>query len=102
MAVVVTDNKQHERFEIHVDGELAGFAEYQSQRGIIAFMHTEIEPGFQGQGLAGQLIGESLDAAAAADMHVLPFCPFVLRHIQKHDKYRSLVPADLLGRFDLA
>lgn len=102
MAADVTDNQELERFEIHVDGELAGFAPYQTKRGIIAFMHTEILPGFQGRGLAGQLIGSALDAAAAADMDVLPFCPFVLSHIEKHRQYLALVPSDLRAKFDLA
>lgn len=101
MAAVVEHNEERERFEIHDDGELAGFAEYQAQRGIIAFMHTEIDPAFQGRGLAGQLIGAALDFAAAGDMHVLPFCPFVIAHIQKNPQYLALVPADLRGRFDL-
>lgn len=40
------------RFEITVDGEVAGYTEFRSAPGIRAFVHTVIEERFEGRGLA--------------------------------------------------
>ena len=41
MATVV-DNPDESRFEIHVDGQLAGFTRYQQRPGIVDFIHTDV------------------------------------------------------------
>ncbi len=101
MDVVVTDNAEAGRFEIRVDGALAGFAEYRSRPGIRAFVHTEIDPAFEGRGLGGELIVQALDATRAAGEEVLPFCPFVNRYIATHADYLDLVPETMREKFGL-
>jgi uncharacterized protein len=88
----VTDNADLERFEITTGGELAGLTQYRRRPGLIAFVHTEVDPRFEGQGLGSRLIGEALDAARREELAVLPFCPFVNAYIQRHDEYADLVP----------
>ncbi|MCW3016802.1 MAG: N-acetyltransferase, partial [Solirubrobacterales bacterium] len=44
MPAVVTDDPDRSRFEITVDGAPAGFTAYHRSRGLIAFVHTEIDP----------------------------------------------------------
>jgi predicted GNAT family acetyltransferase len=90
---VIIDNPDRERFEIRVSDELAGFAQYRRRPGLMAFIHTEIDPRFEGQGLGSQLIAGALDAAREAGLAVLPFCPFVNAFIGRHPEYVSLVPA---------
>jgi uncharacterized protein len=97
----VTDNRGQSRFEIEVDGEVAGFTTYQRGNGQIAFMHTEIEPAYEGRGLASQLIAAALDQARAEGLEVLPFCPFVRKYIADHDDYLDLVPAERRAEFEL-
>jgi predicted GNAT family acetyltransferase len=97
----VTDNRGQSRFEIEVDGEVAGFTTYQRGNGQIAFMHTEIEPAYEGRGLASQLIAAALDQARAERLEVLPFCPFVRKYIADHDDYLDLVPAERRAEFEL-
>jgi predicted GNAT family acetyltransferase len=100
--VRVLDASDHSRFEIRVGGELAGFAEYRRQPPLIAFTHTLIDPRFEGQGLAHQLVSTALSQARSAGLAVLPFCPFVRGFIASHsDEYLDLVPVDLRGAFDL-
>ena len=62
MAVRVTDNAEEHRFEIRVDDDLAGFAVYRARPSLIAFIHTEIDDRFEGQGLGSQLIRAALDS----------------------------------------
>ena len=89
------------RFEIRVDGETAGFAAYHRRPGVIAFVHTEIDPRFEGQGLASQLIKTALSRARAEGAAVLPFCPFVRSYIAEHGEYVDLVPSDMRAEFQL-
>lgn len=97
----VKDNPAANRFEIRVDGRLAGFAEYRLKPGQIAFTHTEIDDDFGGQGLAGKLARAALDQARERGLAVLPFCPFIRGWIAKHPDYAELVPAERRAGFEL-
>jgi uncharacterized protein len=97
----VVDNPEEERFEIRAGDKLAGFTVYRRRPGLIAFIHTEVEPELEGMGLASRLIQSALDTARDEDLAVLPFCPFVRGYIQKHHEYLDLVPADHRAQFDL-
>ncbi len=101
MSETIVDNADRRRYEIRLDGELAGFAQYQAQPGLIAFTHTEIDDRFEGHGLAGKLIAFALDDARKRGLAILPFCPFVNGYIQRHRGYVDLVPADRRAEFDL-
>jgi predicted GNAT family acetyltransferase len=99
----VLDVPEQFRFEIRVDGELAGFTEYRRRPGLIVFTHTLIDPRFEGHGLASRLVQTALSEARDAGLAVLPFCPFVRGYIAGHsEEYLHLVPADLRDAFELA
>jgi hypothetical protein len=99
--VEVADHPESERYEVRVDGALAGFAEYKRGPGQLAFTHTEVDKAFGGRGLAGRLARASLDDARAAGVSVLPFCPFYRDWIGKHPEYLELVPEARRAEFDL-
>jgi uncharacterized protein len=100
---VVTDNPAASRYELHVGAELAGFVRYQlrSRDTVISLLHTEIEPAFQGAGLAAHLARYSLDDARERGLAVLPFCQYIRSWIKKHPEYTDLVPDVRRGDFDL-
>jgi hypothetical protein len=101
--IYVLDVPEHFRFEIRVEGELAGLIEYRRRPGLIAFAHTLIEPRFEGHGLASRLAQTALSEARDAGLAVLPFCPFVRGYIAGHgEEYLDLVPGDLRDAFELA
>jgi uncharacterized protein len=89
--LLVRDASERSRFELTVDGQLAGFAEYRSQPGHIVFTHTEVDEAHQGQGLAGRLVRAALDRARRADLEVTPLCPYVASFIRRHPEYLDLV-----------
>jgi len=100
--VIATANDEaQQRYEISVDGELAGFVQYRAKPGLIALIHTEVDDRFEGQGLGGRLIAHALDDARARGLAVLPFCPFANAYIQRHPEYVDLVPEDRRQAFDL-
>lgn len=103
----VVDVPEASRFEIHVDGRVAGFAEYRikpdgAHPGLLVFTHTEIDGKYEGRGLGSTLIRTALDAARDRGVPVRPDCPFVRAYIARHpDEYLALVPTDLRPRLDL-
>jgi uncharacterized protein len=99
---VVTDDQKQSRYELRVAGELAGFLTYRLRGQAISLIHTEVEPAFQGAGLATHLARFSLDDARKRGLAVLPFCPYVTSWIRKHPEYADLVPPDRRAEFGLA
>jgi predicted GNAT family acetyltransferase len=96
--VEVNDNAAENRFEIFDGKMLAGFARYVRRPGRIIFVHTEIDPAFEGKGMGGKLAGGALDAARAAGEHVVPLCAFIANYIDRHPKYIDLVDNELMTR----
>jgi len=101
MTTTVRDNPEADRFEISVDGKLAGFAAYKLARDRIAFTHTEVDDEFEGQGLAKMLVTHALDDVRGRGLGVLPFCPYVRKFIAKDPSYLDLVPSGDRERFGL-
>jgi predicted GNAT family acetyltransferase len=91
MTTDVTDNPQRQRYEIRVDGELAGFAQYARRGGRIVFVHTEIDDRFEGRGLGSLLAAGALDDARRRGHPVVPVCPFIAAYIEHHPDYDGLV-----------
>jgi predicted GNAT family acetyltransferase len=96
----VVDVHARDRYEIHVDGRLAGFAQYVRRGGRTFFVHTEIDPGFEGKGLGSKLAARALGAERAAGTKVVPLCPFVRSYIDRHPDEVGNVDQDLLERID--
>jgi uncharacterized protein len=101
MAPTVTDVSDRRRFEIAVDGAVLGFAEYRRRPGVITFIHTEIDPAHEGEGLGTLLVKTALDTARAEGLAVLPYCPFVRGFIERHREYLDLVPVERRANFTL-
>jgi predicted GNAT family acetyltransferase len=89
--VEVTDNAAAHRWEVRVDGELAGLAEYRVEGDRVTFPHTEVYPRFEGQGLAGRMVGAALAAAVADGRRIVPRCSFVADYVQRHPEYAEHV-----------
>lgn len=101
MDIEIIDNPEASRYEIHVGGERAGFTEYHLHGNEIAFIHTEIDDRFGGQGLGGKLARGALDAVGERGLDVLPYCPFIRGWIRKHPEYVDLVPQPQRVKFEL-
>lgn len=100
MATDVTESFEQQRYEIHVDGVLAGFAEYRGD-GPRAFTHTEVLEEFAGQGLAKALISGALDAERAKGRKIIPLCPFVAKFLTEHRSYLDLVEPHIRSAYRL-
>jgi predicted GNAT family acetyltransferase len=101
MDVEVIHEPQRDRFTVIVDGAVAGFAQYRERPGVVSFVHTEIDPARQGQGLASRLIAYALQDARDRELAVLPHCSFVREYVVDHPEFQALVPEDRRAEFGL-
>jgi hypothetical protein len=100
--VTIVDRPERGRFQLLVDGEVAGYASYHPVGDNLDFTHTQIDDRYEGQGLGSTLIRAVLDAARERGVGVLPHCPFIRSYIERHDEYLDLVPEDRRRQFGLA
>lgn len=87
----VTDNAQRQRYEISLDGEVAGFLDYRSEDGLLVLVHTEIHSKFAGRGLGQALVGGVLDDLASRGQQVRIECEFAQKFVERNPKYARLV-----------
>jgi predicted GNAT family acetyltransferase len=87
----VRDNLEQSRYDVFVEGELAGFAVYRLVPGHVVFVHTEIEDRYEGHGVGSVLASVALDDVRAQGKHVTPQCPFIAAYIRRHPEYLDLV-----------
>jgi uncharacterized protein len=90
MTVTVTDAEDRSRFEAHLDGTLAGYAEYERTDHLVVYPHTEVDPAFEGRGVGSALARTALDDARHRGLHVLATCPFIARWMGRHPEYIDL------------
>lgn len=90
--VEVTENDSADRFEAHVDGELAGWADYVLDGHTIVFHHTVVEPHLRHRGVAGALVRGALDTVAErGGLRVVPRCSYVKWWIDDHPDYARVL-----------
>jgi predicted GNAT family acetyltransferase len=89
--MTVTDHPDELRYEIEVDGEVAGFINYRREDGVIEMVHTDVAPKWEGKGIGAALVKGALDDVRVRGLKVRPYCPFVAKYIQRHPDYQDLV-----------
>jgi predicted GNAT family acetyltransferase len=89
--VVVRDNPEEHRYEAYVGSDLAGFADYHEQPGLVTVLHTEVEPAFEGQGVGSAFVRGMLGDIRSRGSRVLAVCPFVGAYLKRHPEWGDLV-----------
>lgn len=89
-SAVVTDADERRRFEAHVNGTLAGFAEYIRTPELVVYPHTVVEDEYEGQGIGSALARAALDDARERGLRVLATCPFIHSWMGRHPEYADL------------
>jgi predicted GNAT family acetyltransferase len=101
MTTTVADNPASSRFEITVDGDLAGFLDYRKDGDEYAIPHTRIYTQYEGHGLGTELVSSALAEIATRGGTVLPYCPFIPKVIRDHPEFIELVPKEQRDTFGL-
>ena len=93
MPVDVTNNREASRYELHVDGELVGIADYLIEGDMVVFPHTEINSDKRGQGYGAILVRFALDDVRRSGASVIPQCWYVADFIRDNPGYTNLLAA---------
>jgi uncharacterized protein len=81
--VIVTDNTEASRLEIHADGDVAELI-YRTRAGRLVLIHTEVPDSLGGRGLGGQLVLGAIGKAAHEGLTIVPLCPFARGWLERH------------------
>jgi predicted GNAT family acetyltransferase len=86
---------EQRRYELRLDGLPVGELVYRDRsEGVVAFLHTEVDPETRLRGLGSALVAAALDDARERGLRVVPLCPFVDAYVRRHPEYADLVIAD--------
>ena len=99
--IKIKNHPDKHRYEALIDGQLAGFCEYNLLTDAIMFTHTEVMPDFEGKGVGSAIAKHVLDAARSEGQHVIPVCQFIAGYIRKHREYAELVRPDVQRAFKI-
>jgi uncharacterized protein len=93
MDIEVRRNPEARRYELVVDGRLAGVAAYWASGRTVVFPHTAIDPSMRGRGLGAELVRGALDDVRRAGGTVVAHCWYVAQFIEEHPDYQDLSAA---------
>jgi predicted GNAT family acetyltransferase len=89
--LLVRQDVRRGRYQIYVDGAVGGLTQYVERGNERIFVHTETEPGFEGKGLASELIRQALEGTRSQGMRIIPVCPFVAAYVSRHHDFDDIV-----------
>lgn len=91
--LLLLDTTDRERYEVILaeDGTLVSLLTYRLSKGWIALLHTEVQAGFEGQGMGSRTATLVFDDARARGLKVVPKCPFILRWLERHQEQHDLL-----------
>ena len=88
----VVHNEQLSRYEIFLEDQKVGHADYSKRPGEIHFVHTEVDPAQQGKNLAAILMREAIaDVRAQGKDKIVPVCSYVVRYMERHPDTHDLL-----------
>lgn len=87
----VVDNPAEQRYEARLGDRVVGVSEYERDGDRLIFVHTEVDPTFEGKGVGGRLAAGALDDARARGLAVIAECPFISAYLKRHREYDDIV-----------
>jgi uncharacterized protein len=91
--MTVRDNPDKRRYEALVDDQVAGVLFYRAGEGELILVHTEVDEGFEGQGIGSRLVAGALEDIRMRGLRIVPICPFVRAYLERHPEHADLVAA---------
>ncbi len=99
MAIELLDERKAGRLLAVEDDAVVGFIAYfvlEAEPHALVAVHTVVEPGHEGRGIAGDLVGAFYRIAAAEGVPVVPLCPYAARWAARHPEQAPAAPAGVV------
>ncbi|MEV0039154.1 GNAT family N-acetyltransferase [Streptomyces sp. NPDC050804] len=96
----IRDNRSEGRLEAYENGRAVGSVVYlameatEESPGALVAVHTVVEEGHEGKGIAGALVRELYATAGREGLPVVPICPYAARWAQRHPEEAPEAPAE--------
>ncbi|MFF8275793.1 GNAT family N-acetyltransferase [Streptomyces lateritius] len=98
-ALKIRDDREKGRLEAFEGDTRAGVVVYfvlnAAPRALVA-VHTVVEEGHEGKGIAGSLVREFYALAARESVPVVPLCPYAAKWAEKHPDEAPEPPAEVV------
>lgn len=91
--LTIVDRPDAARYEAFLGEQAVGFVEYRLAGSRRVLLHTEVDPAFEGRGIAGAMARHILEEARAASSRVTAKCPFIRSWLERHPEYDDMVTA---------
>lgn len=83
-------DKDNNRAAASDDDRTVGECDVVMQKSFWIITHTEVDPSYGGQGIAGMLVACVMQAAKEAGAKVKPFCSYAARQFEKNQEYQEM------------
>ena len=87
----VVDLGAGRRYELRLDGERVGSADYRVSDGVITIPHVETEPAHRGKDFAARLMASVLDDVRARQLTVHPTCSYAAAYMRRRPETHDLL-----------
>lgn len=89
----ILNNQEKNQFEAVTEDKVIGLINYiiDKEDNTITVPHTEVNPEYEGQGIAGAMTQELLEYAKNKNLKVIPICPYTRTYIDRHPQYKDLL-----------
>ncbi|MFE7107997.1 GNAT family N-acetyltransferase [Streptomyces sp. NPDC057575] len=97
----IRDDRASGNLLAYENGKAAGVVAYFVMDGdpaALVAVHTVVEPGHEGRGIAGALVREFYAMAARESVPVVPLCPYAAKWAARHPGQAPEAPAELVER----
>jgi predicted GNAT family acetyltransferase len=92
--MTVRDNPTELRYEL-VDGDrVVGQIRYRREPGAVVLVHTEVDPAYEGRGLASELVEGAFRDLRDRGLRIVPVCPYVRAWLRRHPDEADLIAPD--------
>ncbi|WP_330333803.1 N-acetyltransferase [Streptomyces sp. NBC_00536] len=102
MAIEIRDDRAAGRLEAYEGAEPVGVIAYfvlgpGPGAGALVAVHTVVEPGHEGKGIAGDLVRTFYGIAAAEQVAVVPLCPYAASWAARHPEEAPQPAAEVVA-----
>ncbi|MFF8912946.1 GNAT family N-acetyltransferase [Streptomyces sp. NPDC015032] len=97
----IRDDRANGNLLAYENGKATGVIAYFVLEGAPAALvavHTVVEPGHEGKGIAGSLVQEFYAMAGREGVPVVPLCPYAAKWAERHPERAPEAPAELVER----